>query len=251
MRPMKRAGRGGRSVARTRRRAALALASLALTAATAPLMAQGLVGRVSDETGAPVSGAEVRVGGVGTIGRTDGDGWFRVSDAPLGLLYFGVRRLGYRPVAELVRLTAGDTIDVVLESLRFELDTVRVQARADAAWERELRRFSLAVESSRFGTVVTESDIVARRPVWTSDLFLAMGGFTVRGSGPGARVLGRGGCLPTIVLDGLPAPGFNVNDIPATAVRLLVAYRTFTLMPMQWQGPNSNPTCGAIAIFTL
>ncbi len=213
--------------------------------------AQGLVGRVTDDAGAPVSGADVRVGGVGTIGRTDGNGWFRVADAPLGLMYFGVRRLGYRPVAELVRLSAGDTVDVVLETLRFELDTVRVQARADAAWERELRRYDLAIESSRFGTVVTESDIAKRRPVWTSDLFLAMGGFSVRGTGPGARVLGRGGCVPTIVLDGLPAPGFNVNDIPPTAVRLLVAYRTFTLMPMQWQGPNSNPNCGAIAIFTL
>jgi len=229
------------------------LATVLLTGVLLPAsaMAQGLVGRVTDDAGAPVTGAEVRVGGVGTLGRTDDSGWFRVPNAPLGLMYFGVRRLGYRPVAELVRLSPGDTIDVVLETLRFELDTVRVQARADAAWERELRRYDLAVESSRFGTVVTESDIEKRRPIWTSDLFLAMGGFTVRGSGPAARVLGRGGCVPTVVLDGLPAPGFNVNDIPATAIRLLVAYRTFTLMPMQWQGPNSNPNCGAIAIFTL
>jgi len=247
----KRAVARGRSVARALRCAWMALVLLSLSAVVAPVTAQGLIGRVTDDAGDPVIGADVRVGGVGTIGRTDGNGWFRVPDAPLGLMYFGVRRLGYRPVAELVRLTAGDTIDVVLEALRFELDTVRVQARADAAWERELRRYSLAVESARFGTVVTESDIATRRPVWTSDLFNAMGGFTVRGSGPGARVLGRGGCVPTIVLDGLPAPGFNVNDIQPMAIRLLVAYRTFTLMPMQWQGPNNNPNCGAVAIFTL
>jgi hypothetical protein len=227
------------------------LTTLLLAVGATPLLAQGLVGRVSDESGAPISGAEVRVGGVGTIGRTDASGWFRVADAPLGLMYFGVRRLGYRPVAELVRLAAGDTVDVVLETLRAELDTVRVQARADAAWERELRRYSLAVESARFGTVVTESDIATRRPVWTSDLFLTMGGFSVRGSGPSARVLGRAGCTPTIILDGLPAPGFNVNDIPPSAVRLLVAYRSFALVPSLWQGPNSNPNCGAIAIFTL
>lgn len=226
----------------------LTLGLLAFTAA--PAGAQGLTGRVTDESGNPVPDADVRVGGVGSIARSDYAGWFRVPDAPLGLLWFGVRKLGYRPVADLIRLSPGDTIDVVIERISAELDTVRVQARADAYYERELRRFSQALEAARFGNVMTADDIARRQPILTSDLFQAMVGFRVIG-GASITVVGRGNCRPTIVVDGFPDGALRVNDILPQTIRLLITYTSFAQLPAEFQFPTANRSCGAIIIYTM
>lgn len=238
--------------ARTREAARLGIAALVLVGSARALEAQrGFVGKVIDEAGAPIADADVRVGGVESVARSGFDGWFRVPDAATGLQWFAVRRVGYRPVAELVRLSPGDTVEVVLERISAELDTVRVQARADAIWEREMRRFAQAVELSRFGRVLTEEDIAQRRPIVTSDLFIGMPGFRVLGGGGGARVLGRGNCVPSIVLDGMPMPGMQVNDILPPSIRLMITFASFTQLPGQYQFPSTNRNCGAIVIYTL
>lgn len=212
---------------------------------------RGLVGRVTDDAGDPVADAEIRVGGVLTIGRSGLDGWFRVPDAPTGLMWFGVRKLGYRPAAELVRLSPGDTVDVVIERIGAELDTVKVQARADAMWEREVRRFEQAIDVARFGTVVTADDIARRQPIVTSDLFQTMAGFRVLGSGGSATVVGRGNCQPFLVVDGMPAAALRVNDLLPQSIRVLIAFRSFAQLPAQLQFPTANQNCGAIVIYTL
>lgn len=223
-------------------------ASLATTASAQTV----LVGKVTDETGTPIPGAEVQVGSVQGRFTTDAEGWFRVTGVPVGLYYFGVRRIGYRPAADLLRYSTGDTIDVVLERISPELDTVKVQARADAMWMRELRRFELAIDASRFGTVISEDDIAKRRPIWTSDLFTTQAGFTVDGGGVTARVIStRGRCVPTLVIDGQLARGFNVNDIAPSFIKLMVVYRTANNAPAQLQMVGGNPNCGLIAIFTM
>lgn len=211
---------------------------------------RGFVGRVVDEKGAPVADADVRVGGVDAVTRTGFDGWFRVPEAPTGLQWFAVRRVGYRPVAELLRLAPGDTVEVQLERIGAELDTVRVQARADAQWEREMRRYAQAVELSRFGRVITAADIEQRQPIVTSDLFFTVPGFRVIGGGGAARVAGRGNCTPSLVLDGMPMQGMRVNDILPQTIRLIVTFTNFSQMPAQYQFPNTNRNCGAIVIYT-
>lgn len=213
--------------------------------------ARGFVGRVTDADGQPVADADIRVGGVLTIGRSGLDGWFRVPDAPTGLMWFGVRKLGYRPVADLIRLSPGDTVDVVIERIVTELDTVKVQARADAIWEREMRRFDQALDAARFGTVLTADDIERRQPIVTSDLFQALAGFRVLGSGGAATVVGRGNCRPFIVVDGIPEGALRVNDILPQSIRLLIAFRSFAQLPAQFQFPTANQNCGAIIIYTL
>ena len=70
---------------------------------------------------------------------------------PTGLYYFGVRKTGYHPATDLLRFAGGDTLDVVLDRVAAtkKLDTVQVQARADAAWEREMRRFASGASMPR------------------------------------------------------------------------------------------------------
>jgi len=211
-----------------------------------------LVGKVTDESGTPIQDADVQVGTVRGRFTTDADGWFRVTGVPTGLYYFGVRRIGYRPAADLLRFSSGDTLDVRLERISPELDTVKVQARADANWMRELRRYELAIEASRFGTVISEDDIAKRRPIWTSDLFATLAGFTVSGGGAMARVVStRGRCVPTLFLDGQIARGFSVNDIEPSFIKLMVVYRSANIAPAQFQVLSGNPNCGLIAIFTM
>ncbi len=211
-----------------------------------------LVGKVTDERGTPIPDAEVQVGTVQGRFSTDADGWFRVTGVPVGLYYFGVRRIGYRPAADLLRYSSGDTIDVMLERIGPELDTVKVQARADAMWMRELRRFELAVDASRFGNVISADDIAQRRPIWTSDLFMTQPGFTVQGGGVSARVVStRGRCLPTLFIDGQIARGFNINDISPSFIKLMVVYRSANMAPAQLQAVGGDPNCGLIAIFTM
>lgn len=211
----------------------------------------GFVGRVTDADGQPVADADIRVGGVTSLGRTGLDGWFRVADAPTGLLWFGVRKLGYRPMADLIRLSPGDTVDVVLERIGPELDTVKVQARADAAWEREMRRFSQALDAAHFGDVMTADEIERRRPVLTSDLFRTMVGFRVVGAGGGVAVVGRGNCRPLIIVDGIPDGYMRVNDILPQNIRLLITYRSFAQLPSLFQFPTANRDCGAIVMYTM
>ncbi len=218
------------------------------------LGAQGLVlvGKVSDDTGAPIEDAEVRIAGVSNSARTDARGWFRVEGVSSGLSYFGVRKLGFRPAADLVRLSQHDTIDVTLEPFRGALDTVRVQARADASWERDLRRYSQAVDAARLGDVITREDIAARGPIWTSDLLMSQLGFRVVGGGPTARVVGmRRQCTPMVFIDGMAVPGFNINDITPNAISLLVTYRSYTTAPPQLQTLTRGGDCGLIAIYTM
>jgi len=240
---------------RTFGRGATALVGAAMMALTlaAPASAQTvLVGKVTDESGTPIPGADVQVGTVQGRFTTDADGWFRVTGVPVGLYYFGVRRIGYRPAADLLRYASGDTIDVMLERISPELDTVKVQARADAMWMRELRRYELAIDASRFGSVISEDDITKRRPVWTSDLFTTQAGFAVDGGGVTARVIStRGRCAPTLFIDGQIARGFNVNDIAPSFIKLLVVYRSANNAPAQLQVVGGNPNCGLIAIFTM
>jgi hypothetical protein len=238
---------------RSTRRGTAGLLAIAFLAVPALLSAQGItvVGTVKDEQGLPVPGAEVRVGSKETKVLTDDEGRYRIAGVAAGLQYIGARRIGYLPAADLVRITSSDTVDFQLDRIGQRLDTVRVQTRADAAWERDLRRYAFAIDAARQGDVITERDIDARNPMWTTDLLQTQLGFRTVGNGPNARLIGtRGNCTPTVFIDGLPVVGFNVNDIPPNTIKLLVTYRNVATLPAQMQIPRGNPNCGVVAIFS-
>lgn len=215
--------------------------------------AQGItiVGTVKSDEGVPIPGAEVRIGSREQSVLTDEEGRYRITGVNAGLQSIGARRIGFMPAVDLVRITASDTVDFQLDPIGQRLDTVRVQRRADAAWERDLRRYGFAIEAARQGDVITDRDIDARNPMWTTDLLMTQVGFRAVGNGPSARVVGtRGNCAPTIFIDGLPVVGFNLNDIAPNTIKLMVMYRNIATLPAQLQVPRMNPNCGAIAVFS-
>lgn len=234
------------------RRALLVAGSLAFSGLARALPAQlPMVGRVTTEAGAPIAGAEVRLEARRARYRTDSAGYFRIPDVGDGLVSFGVRRLGFQPVAELLRVRAGDTLDVILEPLGPDLDTVRVVAELDDAWERALKRYGMMLQDARQGSVITADDIAERQPQWLSDMLYGQVGFTVIGNGTGAQVVGRSRCRPNIFVDGMFAMGFNLNNMQPGVVRLMVLYRNFTALPSQLQVPFADRRCGGIVLHTL
>jgi len=211
-----------------------------------------LIGFVKDQLGNPIEGAEIVIGSDVTRSTTDEDGRFRIAGIPVGVTYIGARRLGYLPAVDLVRLSPADTLQFVLDHIGQKADTVKVKARAEAAWQRDLRRYELATEMARFGAVLTDRDIAERAPIVTSDLLQARNGFTVIGSGARARVVGsRSRCSPTVLLDGQALVAFNINDIMPNTIKLLVTYPGFATLPIAMQSMRGDPNCGVIAIISL
>jgi len=209
-----------------------------------------LVGRVTSEAGTPISGAEVRVSGRRGRVTSDARGYFSTPAQSSGLVYFGVRRSGYVPISELVRIRDGDTVDVVLERISPELDTVVVQAKLDDTWERALRRYGVMLEDARFGAVITSVDIAEREPQWLSDMLYGQVGFTVIGNGSTAEVIGRSRCRPNVFVDGMFARGFHINNMQPQIIKMMILYRNFTALPTQLQVPTADRQCGGIVIYT-
>ncbi len=242
------------SVARGALSALAGFALLGLAPLGAAAQSGVLYGRVVDVDGRPLPGAEVRLPAMDRSVQSDWDGTFLLPNMSTGLYYFGARKIGYHPVADLLRFNVGDTLDIAMERIEAtkKLDTVQVQARADAAWNRELRRFDSAIQAARFGTVITEQDIQNRRPTWTADLFQSQTGFIVVGGGGSALVYGsRSRCTPAVFLDGVFSPGFRLNDLPPQFIKLLVMYRGQSSVPAQFQDIRGNANCGTIVIFTV
>jgi len=226
---------------------------MALGAGAAPRVARAqlaLTGRVTTEAGTPIAGAEVRVNGNRRRVISDVNGYFTSSAQKSELVYFGVRRVGYLPVSDLVRLRAGDTVDVVLERLVTELDTVVVQSREDEIMERALRRYGVMLEDARFGAVITAFDITERDPQWLSDMLYGQVGFTVIGNGSTAEVVGRSRCRPNVFVDGMFARGFQMNNMQPQSIKMMILYRNFTALPTSLQVPNADRRCGGIVIYT-
>ena len=171
-------------------RIALALLVTAtLSASRLDAQHSAMVGSVRDDLGRPVEGAEIMVGGLETRTLTDANGRFRVPDVAYGLTSIAARRIGFLPLADLIKYSPADTLEFVLEHLPQKVDTVKVVARADAVWESDMRRFAWATESARSGATITDRDIAKRRPLYTTDLLTTHAGFRVVGDGASAKVV--------------------------------------------------------------
>ena len=178
---------------------------LALWLGAAPAVAQGpatLVGTVRDSSGRPLGGAVISVPGTAHSTITDAAGTYRLAALPAGTLGVAVRLLGYRPVRDTVRLTAGDTLrrDFTLFTSPLEIAGVVVTAA---------KRSQLVEEAVTSVAWVERSDIdkralnrideaIDRAPgVQFLDGQINVRGSTGYSRGLGSRVL--------LLVDGVPA----------------------------------------------
>lgn len=111
-----------------------ALAAIALLAAGARAQQPDASGAihlnvVAEETSAPISYADVRVGSVGFAAFTDSIGRLVIRPLPAGMFKIEVRRVGFRPMTTDAQLAAGETrhLRVALPVIALRLSEVRVR----------------------------------------------------------------------------------------------------------------------------
>lgn len=86
-------------------------------------------GRVRDGGGAPVASASLDLRGAASTYRavTDARGEYRISGLPVAAYVRRVRRIGFRPYTDTIRVTSDAWFPVTMTSLAFTLDTIGVR----------------------------------------------------------------------------------------------------------------------------
>lgn len=211
-------------------------------------------GRVTEhETGRPLPGAAVSLaaGPGGTLGigtRVTGpDGSFLFRRVPPGSYRLLVTLIGYREKEDTLHVSPDSDLDL---SLALSVSPIRLEALVVVSERRGpwfLEGFQERRET-RFGYFFDRGDIDRRKPPYTTDLFRTVPGARVMPSGPfGQTVRLRGGCQPSLWVDGLPlATAEGMDDIlPVMDLEAVEVYHGVNL-PVQF---GSNP-CGAIVVWT-
>ena len=205
-----------------------------------------LTGVVHNDKGKPIANADVSVPGTGVDERTRESGTFALAGLPAGTQSVEVRAIGYEPKRVAVDLTREGltTVDVVLDHPVQTLDAVKIYGKGNAsmaAFQRRLR--------AGFGHILTPADIAKRNAFQASDLFRAIPGARVAPArGFGHAILLRGGCLPTVYLNGMRMADDAANDIDMLVTpQELTAVEVYTAAsrPVEFWG-NS---CGSVVLW--
>jgi outer membrane receptor protein involved in Fe transport len=159
-------------VARVAGVVALGLVVLAVPVGGAAQAPGGSVGgRVADERGAPVSGADVGIVGSTLGARTATNGTYVIENVPAGAHTVRARLIGYRSQTASVRVTAGQRVtqDFTLAADPLNLDAVVVTGTATPRTK---------LESSNATTVLSAADLTRAAPRSTTEILRYVPGFT-------------------------------------------------------------------------
>ncbi len=179
---------------------ALALAIAAVTPRAATAQAGGVIaGTVVDaRTLRGVDGAQITVEGTTLGALTDGSGGFRIANVSGATVTIQVRRIGYRPHSESVRVGRTD-IRITLSEQAASLSQVVITGTAEP------------VERRAIGNVVTTVDVATVQSVAPSQDVSSL----INGRAPGVVMTGGSGAIgsgPRIRIRG--AASLSLNDQP-------------------------------------
>ena len=126
---------------RTGRLVHAVMALLVSASALAAQTSTGTVsGRVANEAGQPLLGAQVQLVGSGLGTRTGEGGRYTVVNVPAGQYRLRTQMLGHRPVEHTITVTAGQTLtqDVAMKAEALGLDAIVTTGTAGQARQREV-----------------------------------------------------------------------------------------------------------------
>ena len=154
-----------------------ALALMALLMLPVSVVAQGgatgsVTGRVTDDRGQALAGAEVAVvGRPGIAGRSAGNGTYTIADVPAGAVSLRARLIGYKSQPADVTVGAGRTTtqDFTLGADPLNLDAVVVTGTQTPRTK---------LETSNATTVLSAADITQASPRSTTEALRYVPGFT-------------------------------------------------------------------------
>lgn len=238
---------------------ALGLSSILPSATAAQDPATASLGGVivEAESGRPLSGASVSLRGIDTAGTTDAAGRFILYDVPSGRRVLRITYRGHDAPERAIVLVPDRHTDVRIALVVSagigprEEDVVplpdlgvEIERPAPAG---KLGPFHRRREAGR-GSFITQDQIAARDPNQMTDMLREVAGIRVSGSSSfGANVSTVRGCGLRVFIDGLPAPGFRVDDMPPQDVAGVEIYTGPSETPVQFRRSGE---CGALIIWT-
>ena len=204
-----------------------------------------VVGRVLDQASRrPIGGSTVRLLPTGQETRANGQGRFTISDVSAGALLLQIRQLGFQERSDTIAVLPGITTDVTvtLGAGPLPLDPITIFGRSPFLEARGFYRRSMGS-----GWQANRSAIEAEGPCnFLESIFNRVSGVQVQKDRFGGTVLAstRGrSCQLGVFVDGIRAPGFDLNSLPPDAVEALEVYQGVNV-PLEY-----SHSCGVALIW--
>lgn len=208
-------------------------------------------GTVTDGAHTAISSAEVALtleGGKPVFVRVGNDGKFSFPNVPLGPGKLTARRLGYRARTiplDLLKINAGEPVEIDLESLADELDTVTIDGHGG-----RMAEFYYHKSNSNFGYFIDTPEIKKRSPRFISELFRTIPGARVQVSRRIGNIVTLRGCQPRIWLDGIKTQDTELDEIAnVEEVAALEVYPSWAGTPPQYMDRETR-ACGTIVVWS-
>lgn len=212
-------------------------------------------GRVINDRGQPLDGAQVNLSIAGRAARTGSSGAFALDSLPEGTHVLDLRAIGYAPIRVPVNLASDAPVRETFELTRITtiMDTVKVTAvrvysgAQFAGFERRKRMGT--------GWFMDVEELERHAYTYPTDLVTMAPGVFVRGVGPDALILMRGNggdlCIPTISVDGVRHVGDAIDLQALAPINRLVGVEVYArnaIIPVEL--PMAMNGCGVIAFWT-
>ena len=231
--------------------AAFCISLLAPTAALAQEAGEqaNVLGRVlHSESRAALPDAVIEMPGLELSASSDETGRFVFRDIPAGEHVLIVRYLGYVDTT-LVALTPHvlNQIEIAINLRIVPVPDLLVQISALNA-PSKLTGFHRR-RGQAGGHFITRQEILERDPLRTSDMLRRVPGVQLGRGGDGHRMRIRGrNCHMSYFIDGIRAPGFNIDNVMPEAVAGIEIYKGTSTVPPEFRGALTP--CAVIVLWT-
>lgn len=224
---------------------------------TATVASHGIISGTVTDTGLRViAGAHVSVIGTGSELLADDNGRFAILQVPPGEFLVWVRKLGYRPISNLVHVEQGDTLRLAftLEPTMTDLAPVVVTERVRSPRMREFDERRRA----GFGDFLDQAQIEKMNFVQVEAVIRTFKAVRVTPAGGAVSAReppGVAACPMQVFLDGIPR-GSMLGDLPSpreiAAIEVYAGPATTPVWVPKYEraGLVGKPSCGVILIWT-
>ncbi len=232
----------------------LLIGAIAASGIGAQVRSGAVSGVVKDDAGHPIPNVEVVALAIPRTVRTDSVGEFLLPPIPSGEVEISFRRLPYQPVVLRMHVLPDDTTDVEVTLTVVAQQLTAVVVQADPQRFRTLEAFE-ARRRMGIGHFITRTQIEQVHPLLLSDMLRRIPGTQLFSDQTGHVALrfsrvGRNGCPPQFYVDGVPATGFTIDDMPAGDVEGVELYPGPAGLPPEYNRINSTSICGTVLIWT-
>jgi len=210
-----------------------------------------IAGTVTDGAHAAIPNAEVGLtleGGKPVFVRVGNDGKFSFPNVLLVPGKLTARRLGYKTRTiplDMFKVNAGEPLDIDLESLADELDTVTIDAKGG-----RMAEFYYRKNTSNFGYFIDTPEIKKRAPHYISELFRTIPGARIQVSRRIGNTITLRGCQPRIWVDGVRTQDSELDEIAnVDEVAALEVYPSWAGTPPQYMDRETR-ACGTIVVWS-